>query len=247
MNNSYRTPFILLILLLGAVGALGTAAVSSSCFRITQFEITADEASLRTRPLIDYLDQYQGILFFRLSGETLRRDISDFKQVERVTISRSGFSGVTVDITLRRPILMVTNGHAKICLGPGGIPFPYWPEYGELPVFSVPSQFSDEQLLEPDSRLLDFYDVVRHLVSHSLLNLTAFTALIHCDEFEMHLMDRDHSRILRLPRTCFRDPGSSFHTLNSWLTTVPTGYGVELDARFPGTLVIRDRKEVRRG
>lgn len=247
MINRYRATFILLILALGACGALGSAAISGNAFRVHRFVVSADSASLRTRPLIDCLNQHQGKLFFRVSSETLRRDISDFEQVERVTIRRSGFTGFKVDIILRRPILVVTNGHENICLGPGGIPFPYWSEYGELPVFTVPSRISGEQLLEPDSRLLEFYSVVRHLVSHSLENLTCFSTLIHCDDCEIHVMDRQHSRMLRLPRKCSRDPDSLLNTLNTWLNHQSIRRSLELDARFPNTLIVRPWEAHRHG
>ncbi|MBN1295709.1 hypothetical protein JXA80_02945 [bacterium] len=230
---------VLLGLALGAVGALGFAGSTVPWFRIYRFDVSADDDSLRSLPLADLLDSYRGQWFFRISRDQLRHDISAFKQVERVTIRRLGFTGFELNLAMRRPILMVTNGKEKICLGPGGVPFLYWPEHGDLPIFEVPSHISIDDLLTPDAGLADFYDIVRNLVCQSNRNLYRFSALAACDEYELHLMDRQTTTLLRLPRTGFRDPGSCLAYVHQWITAHPDHSRIELDLRFPGTILIR--------
>ena len=239
---NFRT-LVICILVTGAAGALGSAILSSPYMKIRDFQVETDEDTLRTRPLIDLLETYNDRLFFQVSAEMLRDDISAFKQVERVTITRTGLSSFNVKIDLRRPLLVVTNGSERICLGPGGIPFPDWSEHESLPVFNVPAHLSAHHLLEPDSSISDYYHVILHIVSQPLNSLSSFSHLVENNDYEIQLADRQNTRLLRLPRIRFRDPASSLINLNQWLATKhDDSLFRELDARFPGTVIIRPLK-----
>ncbi|MCD4652877.1 hypothetical protein K8T06_02975 [bacterium] len=240
----YLPVCIFLILVIVATGALGGAAYTCSMFRISQFEIEVDADTLRARPLIDLLDTFNGRLFIGVTTQELQNDISTFKQVERVTITRMGFTGFRVKIALRYPLLVVTNGLEKTCLGPGGIPFPYWPEYGNLPVFVIPEHITQHQMLNPDSSTSDFYFVALQLVSQPLEQLSLFSTFSKSTEFEIQLTDQLNSRLLRLPRTHLRNPVSSLVSTNNWLEkNKQINPFQELDARFPNVLLLKPIKK----
>jgi len=241
----FRPEYIILILIVGAIGALGGAGYSCSIFRISQFDIEVDADTLRSQPLINLLETFNGRLFTSVTTSELCDDISAFKQVERVTIERMGFTGFKVNIALRHPLLMVTNGIERICLGPAGTPFPYWPEHGELPLFTIQENLTRTQMLNPDSAIRDFYFIALSIVSHSLNNLSSFSTFAGNDEYEIQLADRTNSRLLRLPRIYLRDPASSLIGVNTWLQKNSEAESNKIfDARFPGTLI---EKPIRKG
>jgi len=238
------TIVIFCFLITGAAGATGIALVSGSVFRINRFDIEVNGDTLRTQPLINLLNSYNGKLFFRVTPQQLQDSISDFKQVERVTINREGISGFSVAITLRHPLLVVTNGSKRICLGPEGIPFRNWPEHGDLPEFNVPKHIDPAQMLDPDSSIQDFYLIALHIVSQHMDNLSAFSCYMESSDFEIQLADRQNNLLLRLPRNNLRDPFSSLILVNQWLDNhYQPQTCCELDARFPGTLLVKTWKE----
>lgn len=243
MKTSLWTRAILCSLVSAAICALAAAALSGQTLRVSYFNVTTNADSSRTQPLVEFLDGQCGSLFFAVSPHTLCKEISAFNQVEKVTVHRIDLNGFDVNITLREPLLAVTNGSEIICLGPEGIPFSHRPEHGTLPVFYVPNDLTSYELLEPDSSIREFYNSALNIVSLRLNNITGFCNFVKANDNEIQLADHKNSMLLRLPRKILRDPVSSLISINQLLETCqPLGNSNELDARFKDIILVRPLK-----
>jgi cell division septal protein FtsQ len=227
-------------LFLLSIGALRIAITSFPILKTPSFVITVDCDSFRTESMETRLESWHDDYPFFLTTRKIRDDIRAFYPVERIIVNRHLFSTVRIDITSTKPVLMVSNLEKSICLSTAGIPFPYLPEHGILPCYYVPSHVDRDELLEPAGFIQEFYRLILQIQTRSLAEIGRFSHLVTGDSFSLVLRDSTTGNRLRLPSEHLRKRTISLQTVDDWLSSRPSGtVPIEIDARFPGIVVLR--------
>lgn len=231
-------------LFLLSFGALGIAITSIPILKTTSFVITVDCDSLRTESIEELMESLHDNYVFLLATQEIQKGINTFHPAEHVTVTRNPFGPVRIDITSTKPVLMVSNRSLSICLSTNGIPFPYRPEHGNLPRFHVPADIDQETLLQPDGFIQEFYRLILEIQTGALSEIGRFSHLLAGDAFSLLLLDSSTGNRLRIPSECLRNRTIPLYDIDNWLSSrsfavVP----LEIDARFPGIVVLRTFKE----
>jgi hypothetical protein len=244
MKHRFSPWLLIAFLALLSASALGIAVSNTALLRVHSFEVTSDCDSLRSDFLTVLLESIHTDNVLKLRVSDIYDVFSDLPHADNIVVEKSLIGSIRIDLIAKKPVLKVSNHTDSVCLNSEGIPFRWQPEHGDLPQFTVSSDISVEQLINPGDHILEFYNLALFWLQYPFPNLSNFSHLSDADEFQLLLSDPTTNHQLRIARQYREVPSYSYTRLENWLANKPSpDEATEFDLRFPGILVIRRIEE----
>ncbi|MBN1878967.1 hypothetical protein JW823_02560 [bacterium] len=246
MTTRHGPGIVLGCLILMTLGAMGIALSGLPLWHVNSFQISIDDDSLRTEPLVEEMESLYGSWVPLTSPALIITKLSDLQQIERTTVRKAFTGSIYLDIITRKPVLkMSLSAEDPVCISPDGTPFPYRPEHGELPFYTVPEDWTRDRLLSPDTHIRATYALLLQLVSYPAKSLNKFNHLASDQAFDVILTRPDDQSSLRLSKNLTRTSESALKQIDSWIAVhSPDHDPCEYDARFPNMIIFRTLREV---